>query len=166
MTTEPKSGDAPSAPESAPNEAPSEADPEAAVREATSEWSARREDLINAKPRRKKGAKKKPERAPESSASDERPALDAQGRERPAFLLRFPADPELERLIAAFESGNYRRVREEAPRLLANSARADVRAAAEELLRRIEPDPLMKVLLAAAIALFFAVVGYVYYAHG
>jgi hypothetical protein len=66
-------------------------------------------------------------------------------------------------LIAAFEVGNYAKVREQAPRLVERSESLEVKAAAAELLRRIEPDPLVKMLLAVAIGLFFAVVGFVYY---
>jgi hypothetical protein len=95
-----------------------------------------------------------------------RPELDADGRERPAFLLSFPHDPELERLITAFELGNYALVREGAPKLLERSERPEVKAAARELLARIEPDPLVKFLLAVAIALFVAVVAFVYHSHG
>src|SRR3954471_965303 len=86
-------------------------------------------------------------------ASAERP-LNADGRERPRFLLEFPADPELQRLVRAFEAGNYQAVREGAPKLAEQSEDAIVRAAARELRRRIDPDPLMKYLLWVAIALF------------
>ena len=111
------------------------------------------------RPRKKKGRLRK-------KASSARKELAADGVERPAFLLGFPEDPELEPLIAAFEAGNYAHVRETALRLAETSERADVKAAALELLRRIEPDPLVKFLLGIAIALFVVVVAYVYHAHG
>jgi hypothetical protein len=120
----------------------------------------------NPEPQVKAKAKKRKKKAPvgsEAPAPLERPARDAQGRDRPAFLLRFPEDPELEPLISAFEVGNYAKVREQAPRLVERSESLEVKAAAAELLRRIEPDPLVKMLLAVAIGLFFAVVGFVYY---
>ena len=91
---------------------------------------------------------------------------DAEGRDRPTFLLDFPHDPELESLITAFEIGNYARVRELAPRLIERSDRAEVKAAAQELLDRIDPDPLVKFLLAVAVALFVAVVVITYHSHG
>ncbi|HYO95329.1 MAG TPA: hypothetical protein VER33_12495 [Polyangiaceae bacterium] len=112
-----------------------------------------------------KKRKKKRKAAPLTAAVGERSELDEQGRERPPFLLRFPVDAALEELIEAFERGNYKKVRELAPGLIARSERAEVQAAARELLRRIEPDPLLKFLLFASMALFVAVVAYVYYAH-
>lgn len=118
-------------------------------------------------PRRKKRKKKKKlESEAEPAPAPLRAELDVNGRERPKFLLKFPEDPELEGLIAAFEAGNYLKVRTEAPRLVERAERAEVKAAASELLRRIEPDPLIKFFLGTAVALFVAVVVYVYYSHG
>jgi len=102
--------------------------------------------------------------APSSEAAAER-ALNAEGRERPGFLLEFPADPELQRLVRAFEAGNYEAVREGAPKLAAKTEDPVVRGAARELRRRIDPDPLMKYLLWVAIALFVFVVWYTYQNH-
>src|SRR3954462_5185578 len=100
-----------------------------------------------------------PEAAPPEPAEPGSDAtLNADGRERPRFLLEFPADPELQRLVRAFEAGNYQAVREGAPKLAEQSEDAIVRAAARELRRRIDPDPLMKYLLWVAIALFVFVV--------
>jgi len=120
-------------------------------------------DGPDAEPVEKRRKKKK---RPRKSASAARSELLADGVERPAFLLGFPEDPELEPLIAAFEAGNYAYVRERAPRLSETSEHPEVKAAALELLRRIEPDPLVKFLLGIAIALFVVVVAYVYHAHG
>jgi hypothetical protein len=102
--------------------------------------------------------------AAEASPQASGPAstLNADGRERPHFLLEFPADPELQRLVRAFEAGNYETVRVGAPRLAAATEDRIVRAAARELRRRIEPDPLLKYLLAVAVALFVFVVWYTY----
>jgi len=94
-----------------------------------------------------------------------RPPLDSDGRERPAFLLNFPNDPELERVIAAFEAGNYALVRSEAPALAGRTEDPDVRNAALELYRRIQPDPLIKYLLAVSIALLVFLVSYFYGSH-
>lgn len=91
--------------------------------------------------------------------------LDAEGRERPGFLLEFPDDPELQRLARAFEEGNYETVRLGAPKLAETTTDARVRGAARELRRRIDPDPLMKYLLWVAIALFVFVVWYTYQNH-
>lgn len=68
--------------------------------------------------------------------------------ERPRFLLDFPDDPELERLIAAFEAGNFALVRRDAERVAESTSDPAVKEAALELRRRIDPDPLAKYLLA------------------
>jgi hypothetical protein len=91
-----------------------------------------------------------------------RPRLNAAGEERPAFLLRFPEDAELELLIAAFEAGNLGHVRREAPKLAARTTDDAVRRAALELRSRTDPDPLLVVLLALCIALFVFLVVWVY----
>jgi hypothetical protein len=111
---------------------------------------------------KKKKRKRKAAEAPAAPGPFERPALDASGRERPRFLLRFPLDPELDRLVAAFEAGNYAEVRRAAPDLAERAESPEVRRAAEELLRRIEPDQLLKLYLAVAVALLLAVASYAY----
>lgn len=95
------------------------------------------------------------------SAEDDA-VLDAKGRERPRFLLAFPEHPDLARLVAAFEAGNYALVRGEAEALAERAENPAVRDAALELRRRIEPDPLVKYLLAltAALLLFLAYFAY------
>ncbi|MEI9937119.1 MAG: hypothetical protein WDO69_07825 [Pseudomonadota bacterium] len=100
--------------------------------------------------------------APPPPASEVAPLLNAEGRERPRFLLEFPNDPALQELVRAFEAGNYREVREGAPKLAASTEDPIIRAAARELGRRIEPDPLMKYLLFVALALFVFVVWVTY----
>jgi hypothetical protein len=84
--------------------------------------------------------------------------------EGPSFARHFPREPELDRLVAAFERGNYALVREQAPRLMKATARDDVRLAARELRRRIDPDPLASFLLVAAAGLL-AFLAYFYFAH-
>jgi hypothetical protein len=98
----------------------------------------------------------------QQSADDDGAVLDAQGRERPRFLLAFPEHPDLARLTAAFEAGNYALVREEAEALAERAEDPAVRDAALELRRRIEPDPLVKYLLAltAALLLFLTYFAY------
>ena len=88
--------------------------------------------------------------------------MNAEGRERPRFLLEFPNDPALAQLVREFEAGNYRAVREGAPKLAESTEDPIVRAAARELARRIEPDPLMKYLLFVALGLFVFVVWFTY----
>ncbi|HYJ09821.1 MAG TPA: hypothetical protein VEX18_12455 [Polyangiaceae bacterium] len=98
----------------------------------------------------------------QQSADDDGAVLDARGRERPRFLLAFPEHPDLARLAAAFEAGNYALVREEAEPLAERAENPAVRDAALELRRRIEPDPLVKYLLAltAALLLFLTYFAY------
>ncbi|HYQ04016.1 MAG TPA: hypothetical protein VER96_35325 [Polyangiaceae bacterium] len=103
-----------------------------------------------------------PEAPPDAPAPATAPALNADGRERPQFLLEFPRDPALQQLVAAFEAGNYQAVREGAAKLAESTEDPIVAAAARELARRIEPDPLMKYLLFVALGLFMAVVWYAY----
>jgi hypothetical protein len=91
-----------------------------------------------------------------------RPRQNAVGEERPAFLLQFPDDPELERLIRAYEEGNFAKVRAEAPELARRSTDEAVRRAARELRQRIDPDPLLVVLLVFALSLFAFLVGWIY----
>ncbi len=93
--------------------------------------------------------------------------LDAHGRERPAFLLGFPEDPGLQALTRAFEAGNYAYVRREAPALAEHARDPDVQAAARELLRRLEPEPAAKYLLAASGVLLVVLTlwAYLHHAH-
>jgi hypothetical protein len=102
-----------------------------------------------------------PPATPPPAEEEDRP-LNSDGRERPRFLLKFPDDPELQRLARAFEAGNYQAVREGAGKLAESTADPIVSAAAKELRRRIDPDPLMKYLLWVALALFVFVVWYTY----
>ena len=90
-------------------------------------------------------------------------ALDANGRERPRFLLAFPEDPALRRLTAAFEAGNYALVRAEAEALAERTENPAVRDAALELRRRIDPDPLAKYLLALTLALLLSLAYFAYH---
>lgn len=89
--------------------------------------------------------------------------LDAAGRERPRFLLGFPPHPDLARLAAAFEAGNYALVRAEAEALAERAESPAVRDAALELRRRIEPDPLAKYMLALTAALLLLLAYWAYH---
>lgn len=88
--------------------------------------------------------------------------LDTEGRFRPLFVLSFPDHPELNELVRAFESGDFKTVRERAPVLAREASDPLVQAAAGELAKRIRPDPLLKVFLACAtgLALFLVVWAY------
>jgi hypothetical protein len=95
-------------------------------------------------------------------ARTKRPRLNAVGEERPAFLLDYPDDPELEVLIRAFEEGNFALVRKQAPALMRRTTQPAVRRAARELRQRIDPDPLLVVLLVFTLSLFVFVVAWIY----
>jgi hypothetical protein len=118
---------------------------------------------------KKKKKKKKKKRAPEEEAKDEGPAgpvLGPEGWERPQFVLDFPKEPELDRLVRAFELGNYAFVRDNGKKLAESASDEGVRRAAAELLRRVDPDPLVKILFAMSIGLFLFMVFYAYRSHG
>jgi len=110
----------------------------------------------------------KPDAADESKTSvqqsdDDDAVLDSAGRERPRFLLGFPKHPDLARLAAAFEAGNYALVRTEAEALAERTENPAVRDAALELRRRIAPDPLAKYLLALTAALLLSLAYFAYH---
>lgn len=77
-------------------------------------------------------------------------------------MLDFPFDPELEELMLAFEGGDFAKVRAEAEPLARRTSDAAVRRAALELRRRIDPDPLLVILLALAVAVFAVVLVSIY----
>jgi hypothetical protein len=111
----------------------------------------------------KKKKRKKKRRAGRSSAPPRpRPEVNERGMYRPLFVQAFPADPELDLLVRAFENGNYAHVRREAEALAARASDPEVREAALELRRRIDPDPLLKyfVLVAVALLVFLALYTY------
>jgi hypothetical protein len=123
-------------------------------------------DAETAAPKRRKKRKKRAPEPEASPAEPKPPALTPDGRERPLFVLGFPEDPELDRLVHAFEAGNYAFVREHAPKLAERTSSPRVRDAARELARRIEPDPLIKVLLGLSVALFLVLAFWAYKTHG
>jgi hypothetical protein len=118
-----------------------------------------------AAPKKKKRHKERTETPEEDDDELANRPLDAQGRERPLFLTEFPEDPELSRLVAAFEAGNYALIRGDAERLAERTEDVRIRDAALELRRRIDPDPLIKYLLGLAVALLLFLVFYSYYLH-
>lgn len=123
------------------------------------------DDEPAANPPNKPKAKKK-RRARPKGAEEALTQLDANGRERPRFLLAFPDHPELAQLARAFEAGNYAYVREHAPDVAARAEDDEVRRAALELADRIKPDPLIKYLLVLSVALLVYLVIHAYGSHG
>lgn len=79
---------------------------------------------------------------------------------RPAFALGFPAHPELDALVAAFEAGDFRTVRSGAGKLASSEADEAVKRAARELLDRTKPDPLATYLLVLTALLLVALTAY------
>jgi hypothetical protein len=67
-------------------------------------------------------------------------------------------------LVAAFEAGDYARVRREAPTLARQTESDDVRRAARELAARIEPDPVARSMVAGAALLLAFLAGW-YWSH-
>jgi hypothetical protein len=82
----------------------------------------------------------------------------------PEFTRSFPHDPELDRLVQAFEAGDYHTVRNEAPALAERTSDPAVRKAALDLRRRIDPDPAQLYLLGLTLALLVFLVIW-FYAH-
>jgi len=72
----------------------------------------------------------------------------------PAFARDFPRHAELDALVAAFTRGDYRTVRERAPKLATAPDEPEaVRRAAAVLRARIDPDPTARVFFALTAAL-------------
>lgn len=84
--------------------------------------------------------------------------------DRPAFARDFPQDPELDHVLDLFERGNYARAREDARALVKSTSDDAVRAAAREILKRLEPEP-AAVFLVAISALLLAVLAGWYWTH-
>jgi hypothetical protein len=80
-------------------------------------------------------------------------ARDARAADLPSFAAGFPSDPALDALLQAFEQGDYGRVRREAPALARRTDQPEVRKAARELARRLDPDPIAVYLLVTAVVL-------------
>lgn len=80
--------------------------------------------------------------------------FDRDGRERPRFIFTYPDDPELSQLTAAFERGDFRSVGAGAKVLAENATDPEVRAAARDLLLRIQPDPLVRMFWLVAVMVF------------
>jgi hypothetical protein len=140
------------------------ADPAEAAPEPEGNAALEASPAASSEPKKKKKKKKKRavEAEPEKPTG---PVLGPEGSERPTFVLDFPKDADLDRVVRAFEIGNYVFVREHAAKLAESASDEAVRRAAEELLRRIEPDPLVKILLGMSVALFLFMVFYAY-SHG
>jgi hypothetical protein len=120
-------------------------------------------------PKRKKRRRSTDEVPGEGAPALGIPAEDASpaprdGAELPAFAQAWPEDDALMALVAAFEAGNYERVRREAPQLARRTESDEVRRAARELVRRLDPDPVAVYMLAVAGLLLLFLAGW-YWTH-
>lgn len=70
-----------------------------------------------------------------------------------SFARGWPADPELIELMKAFDRGDYAFVRSHAPKLAERTKDERVKAAALEVRRRIDPDPVSGILVLVAMGL-------------
>jgi hypothetical protein len=73
--------------------------------------------------------------------------------DRPAFAREMPRDPDVDALLAAFDAGDFARVRREAARLEASAADEAVKGAARAIAARTKADPLAVALVAITAAL-------------
>lgn len=103
-----------------------------------------------------------PETLPDKASK--RGRTPAAGK-RARFLDGFPEHEGLSRAVAAFEDGNYAETRRLCEQLLDTEEDEDVRDAASELLRRMEPDRMIVIILWASFALL-ALVALAVYGHG
>ena len=117
------------------------------------------------KKKRRRARPQQPE-APSAGPDSARPDPPAPEDEDriPAFARSFPRDAELDVLVAAFEAGDYARVRREAPALAQRTEDDAVRRAARDLRRRLDPDPAAVYMLLAAATLLVFLAGW-YWLH-
>jgi hypothetical protein len=125
------------------------------------------EEAAPAPARPKKKKRRRAEADVEPATDTEVVAVRKAARDQPqipTFARGFPADPALDALVAAFEQGDYARVRREAPALVQSTDSVAVRKAARELLKRLEPDPIAVYLLAGG-ALLLTFLAFWYWTH-
>lgn len=106
------------------------------------------------------GTEASSKKATDGSAPRKKRKKKAKAREGvPVFAQRYPRDEALDALLETFERGDYASVREGAQKLISSTTKPAVRQAAEDLLRRLEPDPLARYLLGAAslLLVFFSI---------
>jgi len=145
---------------------PAEGDDDGQAQASPEASPASDEADAEARPERRKRKKKRAAASSDEVAQDEAASHEqrAPSAGAPAFALSFPDDPALHALVAAFEQGDYARVRRDAPALVQQTDSAEVRKAARELVKRLDPDPIAVYLLAGA-ALLLAFLAFWYWTH-
>ncbi len=78
----------------------------------------------------------------------------------PSFARDYPQNEELTRLVQAFQRGDFAEVREHAPKLAKDSEEEEVRAAAIDLRRRLDPHAAAAILWGLGVALLVLLFGY------
>jgi hypothetical protein len=76
------------------------------------------------------------------------------GKGHPLFARQYPSAPEIDRLLEAFEKGDYATVRLDAPKVAASATDPRVADAARDLAKRTLPDPMALYLIGLTMALF------------
>jgi hypothetical protein len=76
------------------------------------------------------------------------------GDGHPQFARQYPRTPDIDRLLRAFENGDYETVRLDAPKVAAAAKDPLEAAAARDLARRTLPDPMALYIMALTLALF------------
>lgn len=79
---------------------------------------------------------------------------------KPQFARDYPADAALDRLVEAYQHGDYAHVRQHAGTLAEEGEEEAVRAAAADLRGRLDPPPLAAILWALGTALLVLLFGY------
>jgi hypothetical protein len=122
-------------------------------------------------PERSAETKSAPSTEKRKKKRKKRAAADTSAAAAPTredFAAEWPAHPELDALLAAFDVGNYALVRERGGAALqrgkADALPAEVQAAVRELLRRIEPDRTAVIMLGVAVVLM-VFLGWFYWTH-
>jgi hypothetical protein len=83
---------------------------------------------------------------------------------RPLFARAYPRSKDIDDLLAFFRSGNYKKVRELAPKMMARAGDEREKNAIADVRRRIEADPMALYLLGLTLALLVFLTIF-FYAH-
>ena len=113
----------------------------------------------------------KPKKTPKKAAAKAKGDVDEDEVEAPAtrkggppFARHFPEDAALDALLVLFDQGNYAAVREQGLKLAKETEDEAVKRAAKELMSRVDPDPMAKLLVLGAAVLLAILSGW-YWTH-